>query len=140
MVEKRFSIDGQTLEGDDLDDFRVLSPQFQIVYPDGNVFGQSPTNVKQKAVAGGIWVLVKDLEPGEYTIEAFSHLIFPEFDNFEFETSVTYHLTIESKKTSSLLHDETNPVFSKLMGNPEADLPEDVSVIDKLLAKMNSRI
>ena len=55
---------------EDLADFRVVSPQFQIVYPDGNVFGQSPTNVKQKAVADGYWVLIEDLEPGVYTINA----------------------------------------------------------------------
>ena len=109
LIEKRFSIDGQTLEGDDLDDFRVLSPQFQVVYPDGNVFEQAPTNVKQKAVAEGIWVLVKDLEPGEYVIKAFSHLIFPEFGNFEFQTDVTYHLTIEGKNTFPLSNDN-NPV------------------------------
>ena len=56
-----FSIDGQTLEKEDFDKFRVVSPQFQIVYPEGNVFGQSPTNVKQMAVAEGYWVLVEDL-------------------------------------------------------------------------------
>jgi len=135
IVEKRFSIDGQTLEGADLDEFRVLSPQFQIVYPDGNVFEQSPTNVKQKAVAEGIWVLVEDLEPGEHTIEAVSHLSFPEFD-FEFQTSVIYHLTIESKQTSSLSHDEINPVLNKLTGNPGVTQPaEDLAVINKLLRK-----
>jgi hypothetical protein len=57
---KEFSIDGQVLADDELNDFRVASPQFQIVYPDGNVFNQSPTNIKQKAVAQGYWILVKD--------------------------------------------------------------------------------
>jgi hypothetical protein len=125
----QFSIDGEAVE--DFDDFRVLSPQFQIVYPEGNVFGQSPTNVKQKAVAQGYWILVEDLEPGEHTIEVVSGL--PDFD---FETSVTYQLTIESKQTSSLSDEETNPVLRKLMGSPEeTHLPEDVSVLDKLLRK-----
>lgn len=134
IVEQRFSIDGQTLEGDDLDDFRVLSPQFQVVYPDGNVFEQSPTNVKQKAVAEGIWVLVKDLEPGEYVIEAFSHLIFPEFGNFEFQTDVTYHLTIEGKNTFPLSTEDNNPVLGKFMGNPVQTNPSvGASVMDKLL-------
>jgi hypothetical protein len=132
---KLFSIDGQTLVGDDLEDFRVLSPQFQIVYPDDNVFGQLPTNVKQKAVAEGCWVLVEDLEPGEHIIQAVSHLSFPEFD-FEFQTSVTYHLTIESKQTSSLSHEQSDPVRNKLIGDPgEGHLSEDSSVIDKLLGK-----
>jgi hypothetical protein len=134
IVEKRFSLDGQTLEGEDLDDYRVLSPQFQIVYPDGNVFEQSPTNVKQKAVAEGIWLLVKDLELGEHVIEAFSLLRFPEFNNFEFQTSVTYHLTIEGENTFPLSNEDNNPVLSKLMGNPvQANPSEGVSVMDKLL-------
>lgn len=134
LIEKRFSIDGQTLEGNDLDDFRVLSPQFQVVYTDGNVFGQSPTNVKQKAVAEGIWVLIKDLEPGEHVIEAFSHLIFPEFGNFEFQTDVTYHLTIEDKNTFPLSNEDNSPVLSKFMGNPVQTNPSvGASVMDKLM-------
>jgi hypothetical protein len=132
---KLFSIDGQTLVDEDLEDFRVVSPQFQIVYPEDNVFEQLPTNVKQKAVAQGYWVLVEDLEPGEHTIEAVSHLSFPEFD-FEFQTSVIYHLTIESKQTSSLSQDEINPVLNKLTGNPGVTQPaEDLAVINKLLRK-----
>jgi hypothetical protein len=135
IVEQRFSIDGQTLQGDDLDEFRVLSPQFQVVYPDGNVFEQLPTNVKQKAVAEGIWVLIKDLEPGEYEIEAFSHLRFPEFDPvFEFQTDVTYHLTIEGKNTFPSSNEDNNPVLSKLMGNPVQASPSvGASVMDKLM-------
>jgi hypothetical protein len=133
-----FSIDGQTLEKEDFDKFRVVSPQFQIVYPEGNVFGQSPTNVKQKAVAEGYWVLVEDLEPGEYTIEASSTLVFPNPPDppFVFKTSVIYHLTIEGKNTSPILHEEMEPVLSKLTGNPrETQLPEDISVINKLLGR-----
>jgi hypothetical protein len=135
-----FSIEGQTeqqtLGFEDLADFRVVSPQFQIVYPDGNVFGQSPTNVKQKAVADGYWVLIEDLEPGEYTINAASLLRFPEFGNFEFQTSVTYHLTVESSLTSSFSHDEANPVLNKLMGNPIETQPvDDMAVINKLQGK-----
>jgi hypothetical protein len=135
IVEQRFSIDGQTLQGDDLDEFRVLSPQFQVVYPDGNVFEQSPTNVKQKAVAEGIWVLIKDLEPGEYEIKAFSHLRFPEFDPvFEFQTDVTYHLTIEGKNTFPSSNEDNNPVLSKLMGNPVQASPSvGASAMDKLM-------
>lgn len=136
--ELHFSIDGQTLEKDDFDKFRVASPQFQIVYPEGNVFGQSPTNVKQKAVAEGYWVLVEDLEPGEYTIEASSTLVFPNPPHppSVFKTNVIYHLTIESKNTSPILHEEMEPVLSKLTGNlRETQLPEDISVINKLLGR-----
>jgi hypothetical protein len=95
---KQFSIDGLPLTEDDINDLRVVSPLFQIVYPDGNVFNQAPTNVKQRAVAEGYWVLVKGLEPGEHTIEVVSGL-----SEFNFLTDVTYHLTIESKHSSSML-------------------------------------
>jgi hypothetical protein len=119
---KEFSIDGQALADDELNDFRVVSPQFQIVYPDGNVFNQSPTNVKQKAVAQGYWVLVKGLEPGEHTIEVVSGL-----SAFDFLTDVTYHLTIESKHTSPLLHEGTNPGLDKLMeSTQQPQLPEGI--------------
>ena len=94
---KQFSIDGLALEEDDFNDFKVVSPQFQIVYPEGNVFNQIPTNVKQKAVAQGYWILVTGLEPGEHTIEVVSGL-----SAFEFLTDVTYYLTIEGKHTSPM--------------------------------------
>jgi hypothetical protein len=117
------SIDGQAIAQEDFEDLRVVSPQFQIVYPEGNVFNQSPTNVKQKAVAQGYWILVEDLEPGEHTIEVVSGL--PEFD---FQTSVTYHLTIENKHESTMVHEEMDPVLSKLTGNNGREqLPEDIS-------------
>jgi hypothetical protein len=131
VKEKQFSIDGEALTEEDFANLRVVSSQFQIVYPEGNVFNQAPTNVKQKAVAQGFWILVEDLEPGEHTIEVVSGL--PDFD---FRTSVTYHLTIESKSTSPLLQEETDPVLSKLTGKPEESQPsEGISIMNKLLAK-----
>jgi hypothetical protein len=131
--DNHFSIDGEILANEDFEKTRLVSPQFQIVYPDGNVFNQSPTNVKQKAVADGLWILIKDLEPGEHTIEASSHLHFDD-PLFDFQTSVTYHLTIEGKNTFPLSNEDNNPVLSKLMGNPvQANPSEGVSVMDKLL-------
>ena len=126
----QFSIDGEEVEEEDFDDFRVVSPQFQIVYPEGNVFNQSPTDVKQKAVAQGYWILIEDLEPGEHTIEVVSGL-----PDFNFETSVTYHLTIEPKQESSLSDEETNPVLSKLMTEKAQPPDDDISVINKLMRK-----
>ena len=126
----QFSIDGEEVEEEDFDDFRIVSPQFQIVYPEGNVFNQSPTDVKQKAVAQGYWILIEDLEPGEHTIEVVSGL-----PDFNFETSVTYHLTIEPKQESSLSDEETNPVLSKLMTEKAQPPDDDISVINKLMRK-----
>jgi len=93
-------------------------------------FNQSPTNVKQKAVAQGYWILIEDLEPGEHTIEVVSGL-----SEFDFQTDVTYHLTIESKQTSSLSDEETNPVLSKLMTGEAQPPDDDISVINKVLRK-----
>ena len=51
---------------------------------------------------------------------------------------VRNHLTIESKNTSPILHEEMEPVLSKLTRNPrETQLPEDISVINKLLRKLS---
>jgi hypothetical protein len=111
---KQFSIDGHALAKDDFNNFKVVSPLFQIVYPDGNVFNQFPTNVKQKAVAQGYWVLVKGLEPGEHTIEVVSGL-----SAFDFLTDVTYDLTIEGKHSSSMLHEHTNPRLGVQTGDPQ---------------------
>jgi hypothetical protein len=131
--DNHFSIDGKILANEDFEKTRLVSPQFQIVYPDGNVFNQSPTNVKQKAVADGLWILIKDLEPGEHTIEASSHLHFDD-PLFDFQTSVTYHLTIEGKNTFPLSNEDNNPVLSKFMGNPVQTNPSvGASVMDKLM-------
>jgi hypothetical protein len=67
------------------------------VYPEGNIFNQISTDVKQKAVAQGYWILVTGLEPGEHTIDVVSGL-----STFEFLTDVTYYLTIEGKHTSPM--------------------------------------
>jgi hypothetical protein len=126
----QFSIDGEEVEEEDFDDLRVVNPQFQLVYPEGNVFNQLPTDVKQKAVAQGYWILIEDLEPGEHIIEVVSGL-----SEFDFQTDVTYHLTIESKQASSLLDEETNPVLRKLMTEEAQPPDDDISVINKLIRK-----
>jgi len=132
--DNHFSIDGEVLATEDFEKTRLVSPQFQIVYPDGNVFNQSPTNVKQKAVADGLWILIKDLEPGDHTIEASSHLHFDGPPPFDFQTSVTYHFTIEGKNTFPLSNEDNNPVLNKFMGNPTQTNPSvGASVMDKLM-------
>ena len=82
------SIDGKEITN--LENFRVQSPLFTISYPEDNVFGVTEnTDIPQKAIADGYWVLVKGLKPGEHTIEFRGGI------SGVFETHVTYHITIE---------------------------------------------
>ena len=82
------SIDGKEITN--LEDFRVQSPLFTISFPEDNPFGVTNfTDIPQRAVSDGYWVLVKGLEPGEHTIEFRGGI--PGL----FVTQVTYHITIE---------------------------------------------
>lgn len=80
-----------------LQNFRVQSPLFLITYPENNVFGvTNDTGIPQKAIAEGYWVLLDGLKAGEYTIEFTG-----EVSAFDFETHVTYHITIEPKHNNN---------------------------------------
>lgn len=83
------SIDGQDVTN--LEESRVQSPLFKIVYPEDNVFGVTAnTGIPQKSIADGFWVLLDGLEAGEHTIEFKGGI-----SSFPFETGVLYHITIE---------------------------------------------
>ncbi len=80
-----------------LQNFRVQSPLFLITYPENNVFGvTNGTGIPQKAIAEGYWVLLDGLKAGEYTIEFTGGV-----SAFDFETHVTYHITIEPKHNNN---------------------------------------
>jgi len=73
-----------------LQDFRGQSPLFTITYPEDNPFGVTNfTDIPQRAVSDGYWVLIKGLEPGEHTIKFRGGIA------GTFETQTTYHITIE---------------------------------------------
>lgn len=80
-----------------LQNFRVQSPLFLITYPENNVFGvTNGTGIPQKAIAEGYWVLLDGLKAGEHTIEFTGGV-----STFDFETHVTYHITIEPKHNNN---------------------------------------
>lgn len=82
------SIDGKEITN--LQDFRGQSPLFTITYPEDNPFGVTNfTDIPQRAVSDGYWVLIKGLEPGEHTIKFRGGIA------GTFETQTTYHITIE---------------------------------------------
>jgi hypothetical protein len=95
------SIDGKNITN--FEDFRVQSPVFTIVYPEDNVFDVTDfTDIPQKAVSDGYWVLVKGLEPGEHEIKFRGGI------SGVFETDVTYHLTIEPDNNNDYGYNNNN--------------------------------
>lgn len=58
-------IDGVSV--DDLGDYRAHSPTFDLVLPEGNIFGLPPMTLTP-AAADGYWLMLRPLAPGEHTI------------------------------------------------------------------------
>ena len=91
------TIDGKTFDTDDLLRFRLnpsRSPVFGIVIPDENNVGVDTTvkgNVG-KAVAGGYYVMIAPLSPGDHTIQFEGELGAGPFAGFT--QIVTYNLTV----------------------------------------------
>jgi hypothetical protein len=61
--EMMISMNGVTLRNQ-LHDFRVLSPFFDIELPEDNIVGLSPG--KRRAVSDGYWVFLRPLQTGGY--------------------------------------------------------------------------
>jgi hypothetical protein len=57
------------VEFTDLQEFRVLSPVFDVVLPENSLFGG--TSGPTKGSADGYWLFFKPLSPGFHTIESF---------------------------------------------------------------------
>jgi hypothetical protein len=112
------TIDGEEVAN--LEDFRVQSPIFKIAYPEDNVYGVETTTEPQKSLSDGFWILLEGLEPGEHTIESTGGI------SGVFETSVTYHLTIEPKHESSSLGQES-PL-------EQDSIPREDSIADSILS------
>jgi hypothetical protein len=58
------TITGTAIEN--LDNFRIQSPPFNVTFPENNVFGISPGQTQ--SVSDGIWIILKPLPPGEHKI------------------------------------------------------------------------
>ena len=57
------TIDGVDISESELQEFRVQSPPFTLVFPEDNILGL-PMNTTTTAVADGNWVFLKPLSPG----------------------------------------------------------------------------
>jgi hypothetical protein len=79
------SIDNVALEN--LDQYRVTSPVFNLFLPKGNVLG-IPDDTYGPVVADGYWLLLTPLSPGKHTIHFHGKTV------TGFETEATYQLNI----------------------------------------------
>jgi hypothetical protein len=87
-----FVLDGTRLEG--LEDSRIVSPLFNVTFPQDNVFGAPPGPTK--AVSDGNWVFLKPLPPGEHELTSKgSSLDITTTATNTFVSDVTYHLIVQ---------------------------------------------
>ena len=87
-----FSIDGVPLQ--DIWNYRMQSPFFDVTLPNDNVFGISAGTYR--AVADGYWVFLQPLPPGEHEIRLHGVMGSPSAisPTPSFETAVTYNLIV----------------------------------------------
>jgi hypothetical protein len=63
-LSAQVTINGTAIEN--LDNFRIQSPPFNVTFPENNIFGISPGQTQ--AVSDGIWTILKPLPVGEHKI------------------------------------------------------------------------
>ena len=87
-----FSIDGVPLQ--DIWNYRLQSPFFDVTLPNDNVFGISAGTYR--AVADGYWVFLQPLPPGQHEIRLHGVMGSPSAisPTPSFETAVTYNLIV----------------------------------------------
>ena len=93
VTELTTSIDGVKLDESELRSYRVQSPRFEVVFPEGNVFGVPAGSTK--AISDGYWVFLKALPPGNHIIH-FRGTI-PDFTTVgtnNFVTEANYNITL----------------------------------------------
>jgi hypothetical protein len=85
------SIDGVPLQ--DLWNYRIQSPFFDVTLPNDNIFGISGGTYR--SIADGYWVFLEPLPPGQHEIRLHGVMGDPTAASIvNLETAVTYHLTI----------------------------------------------
>jgi hypothetical protein len=85
-------VDGKEIEN--ITRYRADSPQFDLVLPNDNVFGDTPGPTR--VVSDGIWVMLNPLSPGKHTIRSMATIIdVSTTATSNFSTDVTYNITIK---------------------------------------------
>jgi len=96
IVDLSVEIDGAPVQ--DLESYRVVSPQFTFIAPDPNILGV-PGGGAGTSVADGYYVMLAPLSRGGHSIRVRGALHFSvaEGDPFDLDlpSDVTYHLTVE---------------------------------------------
>jgi hypothetical protein len=101
-----FSIDGVPLQ--DIWNYRIQSPFFDVTLPSDNVFGISAGTYR--AVADGYWVFLQPLPPGQHEIRLHGAMGNPTAISPipSFETVVTYHLIVSDTAATPTTEQATN--------------------------------
>jgi hypothetical protein len=95
------SIDDVPLQ--DLRNYRIQSPFFDVTLPNDNIFGISGGTYR--SIADGYWVFIEPLPPGQHEIRLHGVMGDPTGTSPipSVETAVTYHLTISNNTTTSTM-------------------------------------
>jgi hypothetical protein len=91
VIEKGLTIDGSTIGN--LDEFLVVSPVFDITFPENSVFGApaGPT----KGVSAGYFVIIKPLTIGEHHIRFYGSIVdYTTQGTQSFATDTTYKINV----------------------------------------------
>jgi hypothetical protein len=87
------TVDGVKLEN--LENYRVQSPLFNVSYPENNLGGVPPG--PSQAISDGYWLMLYPLGAGEHTIHFRGGIVDPTVTGaINFITDVTYHLTVSN--------------------------------------------
>lgn len=87
------TVDGKVIKGDLKKDFRVQSPVYTAVLPDGNLLqaiGESIAAGTYWGVDDGVYIMLQPLPPGTHTLNF--HGRFPQYN---FTLDFTYNLTVQ---------------------------------------------
>jgi hypothetical protein len=93
------TLDGRALA--DLGAYRVISPDFTFLYPEGWIYGDPPGPGTGQSVSDGYWVLLAPLSAGEHTLSFGGHVNVPQGacgsdfgGDIEYDIGATYQLTV----------------------------------------------
>ncbi len=99
------SINGVPLQN--LWNFRIQSPFFDVILPNDNIFGISSGSYR--AVADGYWVFLEPLPPGQHEIRFHGAMVDPTAaSTLNFETVVTYHVIVSDTGIPQAAEQTTN--------------------------------
>jgi hypothetical protein len=82
-------IDGVKLEN--LENYRIQSPLFDVTFPENNIFSVKPGSTK--AVSDGYWVFLEPLTVGKHELEFSASVIDPSGVN-NYNTHIKDHLIV----------------------------------------------